>query len=204
MAAHKVQRVVYDGKAECSVCGKPVIGDGWSLRHVGESEPTPPPPGDVEYAYREAAITVVRERLKHGGDPATAAVDALLLAGFLRAKPLRPVGAPTAPVGLHHPMTAHAAAEKALPKSGSLRAHVLDLIEQRGQHGATSDEVQVMTSREHQSISPVLSTLARDGWIEPLRVLGGAALTRRTRLGNEAEVYVLTQVAKSQRDTRLT
>lgn len=191
MAQHKAQRVVYDDGPECSVCGLRVVGEGWSLRHEGEAEPTPPAPADIDYTYREAAISVVRERMKHGGDPAVAAVDALLLAGYLRAKPLRPVEAPTAPVGMDHPATSHAAAAKALPKTGSLRRRVLMLVRSRGPHGATADEVQEVLRKEHQSISPILTGLRKDGWIA-LLVLGGAPMTRRTRLGNQAEVYVIT------------
>lgn len=195
MAAHKAQRVVYDGRPECSVCGAAVVGEGWSLRHVGEPEPTPPPPGEVDYAYRDAAIATVRERMKHGGDPAVAAVDALLLGGFLRAKPLKPLGAIGTPVGKDHPATSHAAAAKAAPRAGTLKAAVLDLIRRAGPNGHTADEVQTLLRREHQSISPAMNGLAREGYIMPVKVLDGAVVTRPTRLGNQAEVYVLTPQA---------
>lgn len=190
-----------DGHRECVVCMKPTIGEGPSLRHVGDPEPSPTPlPDDLDYAYRAAAIEAVRERLRHGGDPAEAAVDALILGGYFRAKPLPSKSRNVAPVGLNHPRTAVAAAGKALPRTGTLRMQVLDLIASRGLQGCTADEVQVALRREHQSISPIITGLRNDGWIETMTVLGGAPMVRLTRLGNEAEVYVLTVQARTAMD----
>ena len=66
-----------------------------------------------------------------------------------------------APVGRRHPDTSRAAAERALPRTGSKRRRTLHIIEERG--GVTCDEVEYLTGWSHQSASPIFTGLRDDG-----------------------------------------
>lgn len=91
-----------------------------------------------------------------------------------------------APVGHKHPSTAHEAARKAMPRSGTRRFTVYRLIEQAGttnRVGMTDDELEKATAKSHQSVSATRNTLMNDGLIED------SGLRRRTQWGNEAIVW---------------
>jgi len=78
------------------------------------------------------------------------------------------------------------AAFKAVPEKirGQRRREVYGVIQAARSDGATSDEVEVVLNRPHQSVSARISELKRDGWIR------GSGRSRRTRCGTLAEVYV--------------
>ena len=93
----------------------------------------------------------------------------------------RPVDADTAPVGRNHPDTAVDAAARALPRTGTRRREVFDLIAARG--GMTAEEVGKVLGLPHQSYSAAVSTLARDGW------LVDSGRRHLTDAGNPAIIY---------------
>lgn len=99
-----------------------------------------------------------------------------------------------APVGREHPETAHRAARRALPRTGSKRRAAWDWIDSRPE-GATAEEVGDHFGWEHQVYSPTISTLAHDGHLEAVRTASGAPVTRLTRAGNDAQVYVTVRTA---------
>jgi hypothetical protein len=69
-----------------------------------------------------------------------------------------------------------------LPKSGSFRREVYDLLSRSG--GMTDDELEVVTGRSHQSVSGARATLKKDGWV------ADSGKRRPNRYGNEAVVWV--------------
>lgn len=89
-----------------------------------------------------------------------------------------------APVGRRHPDTAHAAAERALPRTGSKRRAVVERI---ARVALTAEEVGEAFGWPHQSYSATVSTLARDGWLED------SGERRTTTTGNDAIVWTLTR-----------
>lgn len=96
-----------------------------------------------------------------------------------------------APIGRRHPDTARAAGERALPRSGSKRRLTVDAIAVRP---STAEEIGDRFGWPHQSYSATVSTLVRDGWLEP----DGTA-TRPTSTGNDAIVWRLTGAALTAR-----
>ena len=71
-----------------------------------------------------------------------------------------------------------------LPREETKLRQVYDVIADRGAHGATADEVGEILGWSHQSYSPRVSTLKRDGRIV------ATWRRRKTRAGNDAEVLV--------------
>ena len=80
--------------------------------------------------------------------------------------------------------TSRAAAQMALPSSGTKRRAVYDLIMANLSNGLTADEVQVITDFSPNTINPTIKGLADDGWIHD----GGER--RPTRTGALAIVWV--------------
>jgi hypothetical protein len=78
-----------------------------------------------------------------------------------------------------------------LPKSGTLRAEVVEAIRVRPQ---TDDELEQTLGRMHQSVSATTNRLRADGWLEPV-MIASVPLTRKTRSGNDASVWMLTEAA---------
>jgi hypothetical protein len=78
-----------------------------------------------------------------------------------------------------------------LPKSGTLRAEVVNAIRKRP---STDDELEVTLGRMHQSVSATTNRLRADGWLEAVRV-GDVPVLRKTRSGNDAQVWTLTEEA---------
>lgn len=56
--------------------------------------------------------------------------------------------------GHRHPASSHAAAARVLPRTGTQRRKVLDLITSRGDAGATDDEVAALTGIPANSVRP--------------------------------------------------
>lgn len=80
--------------------------------------------------------------------------------------------------------TSQAAAQNALPSSGTKRRQVYDLIMVNMSNGMTADEVQVSTDFSPNTINPTIKGLADDGWIVD------SGERRPTRTGNMAIVWV--------------
>lgn len=108
-------------------------------------------------------------------------------------RPSRPVDAPTDPVGRNHPETARRQGERVAPRLGSKRRLTYDWIRQRGSYGATAREVGDHFGWEHQSYSPAVSTLKRDGWIRVDRTSTGESRER-----DGAHVMVVARVISAE------
>jgi hypothetical protein len=78
--------------------------------------------------------------------------------------------------------TSRSAAEKALPRSGTRRKEIFDLIAER-EFGLTDDEIEVLTGYTHQSASSVRNSLMRDGLIVD------SEMRRKNRRGNSSIVW---------------
>ena len=89
-----------------------------------------------------------------------------------------------AQVGRFHPDTAQHAAARALPRSGSDRRRVYDLILERGAEGATDDELEVALDLPHQTASARRNGLRDDGWVTD------SGRKRPTRSGADAIVWI--------------
>lgn len=100
-----------------------------------------------------------------------------------------PVDRPVAQVGRDHPATAKAAASAALPRSGSDRRRVLDLLAAVGALGATDDELEVALGLPHQTASARRNGLVADGWVVD------SGEKRNTRGGHPAVVWITREVA---------
>lgn len=81
--------------------------------------------------------------------------------------------------------TSKAAAQGARSKAPADRVRVYNYIHERGEYGATSDEVQVALGLTHQSGSARVSELASKH-----HVIRRTDRTRPTRTGHKAFVYV--------------
>jgi hypothetical protein len=80
--------------------------------------------------------------------------------------------------------TSRAAAQMALPSSGTKRRTVYDLIMANMANGLTADEVQIATDFSPNTINPTIKGLADDGWIHD------SGERRPTRTGALAIVWV--------------
>lgn len=96
------------------------------------------------------------------------------------------------PVSAGHPETGRALA--AVPGFGSAQRRVLDCIGGAKHFGRTDDEIEIETGRSHQTISAARYALAHKGWIVRL-FEDGKPVTRETRYGNQAQVWVLSENA---------
>lgn len=102
------------------------------------------------------------------------------------------------PTGLHQQSTSHAAAAKAIARYGTVRHHVLSCIDNRpAGHGATDDELEVITGRSHQSLSACRNSLMNDGLIEPTIDAAGEQVKRPTRHGNDAIAWRTTPAGQA-------
>jgi hypothetical protein len=96
------------------------------------------------------------------------------------AKP--PPQSPRTVVGHRHPETARLAARRALPRSGSLKRSMYDLL-MLSRNGKTDDELEFSLARPHQTVSAMRNALMNDGWVVD------SGLRRKTRHGFEAIVW---------------
>jgi hypothetical protein len=95
-------------------------------------------------------------------------------------RPARPVDDDHAPVGDGHPDTAKTAAANALPRAGTQRRRIYDMLLV---HPSTADEVERSLNLGHQTASARVSDLHRDGW------LLDTGERRRTSRGQNAIVW---------------
>ena len=87
-------------------------------------------------------------------------------------------------VSKRSPKTSLIAAERALPRSGTKRKTVYDLIASYGANGLCDHEIEFLTGWLHQSASSIRNGLMNDGWIKD------SGQRRRTPQGNQAIVWV--------------
>lgn len=86
-----------------------------------------------------------------------------------------------------HPTTSHEAAERILPKLGTLRANVYLFIKSQGPYcGATDEEIQLRLAMNPSTQRPRRIELVEQGLVRN----GGR--TRLTRSGRNAIVWVVT------------
>lgn len=104
--------------------------------------------------------------------------------------PLATPDTPTAYVGGAHPDTARRMAAATLPRTGTLRRAVYDLIVAAGSRGMSDDDLEVATGRTHQSVSGARNTLAADALI----VDSGAR--RDNRYSNPVIVWTTPEAAR--------
>lgn len=80
--------------------------------------------------------------------------------------------------------TSRIAAEKILPKTGTKRRIIYDMIKDSGMFGLCDHEIEQKTGWLHQSASSVRNGLMKDGWIKD------SGLRRTTPSGNPAICWV--------------
>lgn len=93
---------------------------------------------------------------------------------------------------MHSAPTTQAMRQAAMPRSGSLRAVMVDVLRARP---STDDELETTLQRSHQSVSAARYTLVQQGWLQALREDGQPVL-HPTRAGNPAQVWTLTPAAR--------
>jgi len=76
----------------------------------------------------------------------------------------------------------------------SLRANILILLCRLGAHGATCDEIEERTGMKHQTVGPRLLELRKLGLVVA-DVKDGRAVTRKTRSGRPAVVWIAAEFA---------
>jgi hypothetical protein len=98
--------------------------------------------------------------------------------------PTRLVTANIVITSTHSRTTSRQAAEKFLPRSGTVRKQVYDLIKQAGDNGRTDYELEGIMKGKHQTVSASRRSLVVDGW------LVDSGKTRMNSQGNECIVWV--------------
>ena len=81
--------------------------------------------------------------------------------------------------------TSRLAAQKVLPRTGTKRKIIFDLIQESGLFGLCDHEIEQRTGWLHQSASSVRNSLMKDGWLKD------SGLRRTTPQGNPAICWVL-------------
>jgi transcription initiation factor IIE alpha subunit len=79
--------------------------------------------------------------------------------------------------------TSIAAAQKVLPKTGSLRRKVYEYILNQGLHGATDQEMELSLKIDGNTIRPTRISLLKDGFILD------TGTTRKNQHGNDCIVW---------------
>lgn len=118
--------------------------------------------------------------------------------------PGRAVDANVTPIGSRHPETAQRAAQRAFPRSGTIRRRIFDYIAARPAFGATDDQLEVALVLRHQTASAARRSLVVDGWLEPMTVevdgpypVTRETVTRTTRSGADALVWTVTPAGRA-------
>jgi hypothetical protein len=96
----------------------------------------------------------------------------------------KPVASNSVRVGASHPDTSINAARKALPRSGTKKKIVYELIKSKGIFGMCDHEIEQELNWTHQSASSSRNTLMNDLWVED------SGMRRETPQGNPAIVWV--------------
>lgn len=89
-----------------------------------------------------------------------------------------------------------AALHTAWPKAGTSRAIVLDAVAACGDHGATDDELVWDTDMNPNTLRPRRGELVEHGWLVPARDEDGRYRVRPTTSGADAQVWVLSPLAR--------
>jgi hypothetical protein len=82
--------------------------------------------------------------------------------------------------------TSSKAAEKVMPRTGTIRRKIYDLIVQQGDYGMTDHALEIALNGKHQTISASRRSLVVDGW------LVDSGKTRINNQGNDCIVWVTT------------
>ena len=96
----------------------------------------------------------------------------------------RPIEANSIRIGRRSPKTSQIAAQRVLPRTGTKRKTVYDLIYLEGARGLCDHEIEQITGWLHQSASSIRNGLMNDGWIKD------SGQRRKTPQGNGAIVWV--------------
>lgn len=80
--------------------------------------------------------------------------------------------------------TSRLAADGILPRTGTLRRRVHDIVLQHGNDGLTDEQLEDKLGGKHQSISACRRSLVLDGYVVD------SGRTRKNRVGNECIVWV--------------
>lgn len=94
------------------------------------------------------------------------------------------------------PETEREAAIMAYPSSGTKRKAVLDFLVERGDQGATDEEVSIALDMRLYTAAPRRNELLRDGWIVD------SGRRRRTTTGSPAAVWILSAAGRRELDER--
>lgn len=97
----------------------------------------------------------------------------------------RPIDENVVRIGRRSPKTSQIAAQRVLPRTGTKRKRVFELIEQAGERGLCDHEIEQITGWLHQSASSIRNSLMNDGWIKD------SGRRRKTPQNNEAIVWVV-------------
>lgn len=81
--------------------------------------------------------------------------------------------------------TSIAAAQAALPQSGTKRRIIYDMIVESGMFGVCDHEIEEQTRWLHQSASAARNSLLKDGLIQD------SGIRRKTRQGNDAIAWIV-------------
>ena len=96
-----------------------------------------------------------------------------------------PIEANSVRIGRRSPKTSQIAAERVLPRTGTKRKVVFDLIQGAGARGLCDHEIEALTGWLHQSASSIRNGLMNDGWIKD------SSLRRKTPQQNNAIAWVV-------------
>jgi hypothetical protein len=96
----------------------------------------------------------------------------------------RPIEANSIRVGRRSPKTSQIAAERVLPRTGTKRRALYNLIYASGVEGKADHEIEAITGWLHQSASSIRNGLMNDGWIWDSKI------RRKTPQGNDAIVWI--------------
>lgn len=107
-------------------------------------------------------------------------------------KPLRAVTDNAIITGKRMRTTSRAAAERILPRTGTIRGRVYEYFVTRGDFGATDDEAQDYLHIEGNTFRPTRKTLVDDGYIYD------SGRTRKNSNGNDCVVWVRAQIGNTE------
>jgi hypothetical protein len=99
-------------------------------------------------------------------------------------QPLRAVDDDVVLLANNAQRTSRMAAQNVLPRTGTLRRQVHDLVKNVGYSGVTDEELEVRLNGKHQSISACRRSLVLDGY------LVDSGRTRKNRTGNECIIWI--------------